>query len=812
MESVLQAVRDQASMQVMHQVAANELLDLLDQYSGKIKTLSLDCFDTLLWRKYIEPKDVFFDMQHHPVFQTHGISALNRVDTESHARGLKYIKEGHHEVNLEDIYKTGYPSLNQTEINKLIEAEIEAEVNACYGYPHILELIRAAHQRGLRIIVVSNTYLMEHQLRHLLASVLPEDIFAMLSKIFCSCDYNYTKNNGLFVRVLQNINEPSSTFLHIGDNHAADFASARHYGLNAAHLIQFNNKLTEYLRMQSVAATLIDTSIHHLRPMSSPFRGLFATAHADTTKPESLVGYFSMGPIMYAFARYLNEEIEQLKREGKRPKVLFMMRDAYLPSLACEALTGNSLGTRVRISRFCAIASSFRNKKDIESYLVSITNPKLFEYICKQLLITEPRSRDIIQRANSAEFPSYAFAKLILEEGTVEHICQQSTQYWLRMKKYLLKEIDLAAGDTVVFVDIGYLARAQRVLTPIFKNDMDIDVIGRYFISLNALEWQKTRSGLLDPSHYDDRTLQTICNGASLLEELCCSGDKSVVDFDEDGNPIFSDSNTKSSQIEKTKLIQSESLRFINDAKQFFSTVGSTPSIGTLRDAAITELTRRSYFPTKEEIEYLDDYRHEVNFGTDEVLTTVENGEKELRNLRHQGLTFSNLNAYGLRYNHFMLPLTQLVQGRHGFGTILDDLTMRREPILTLTSKDKIISKQIIDAISTYDGYFSLWIHLDKNYAQIAMLFGINYKALQIDGAELITADTFYSTKQKEKFTDITPYLLFNQMNKKEDQFFECVGENAALIIPTNALPKENENYVLRVTFRPIIRRIQQDI
>src|SRR6185312_14308138 len=172
------------SPQIKEHIHASDLLIAFNQRADQIKFLSLDCFDTLLWRKTIEPKDVFFDMQRRPTFQSLGISAINRIDAECDARTLMFINHGHYEVNLHDIYRMGFPSLTEDEIAELIEEEILTEIEACYAYPPIIELMRQAHARNIKIVIVSNTYLKKNQLERLLASVLPADVRASINQVF----------------------------------------------------------------------------------------------------------------------------------------------------------------------------------------------------------------------------------------------------------------------------------------------------------------------------------------------------------------------------------------------------------------------------------------------------------------------------------------------------------------------------------------------------------------------------------------------------------------------------------------------------
>ena len=72
-----------------------------------------------------------------------------------------------------------------------------------------------------------------------------------------------------------------------------------------------------------------------------------------------------MGPIMYAFARYLEAGIQALEGQGRPVRVAFLMRDGYLPMRSFAALRPDVPVAPLQISRFCANAASFRGREDV---------------------------------------------------------------------------------------------------------------------------------------------------------------------------------------------------------------------------------------------------------------------------------------------------------------------------------------------------------------------------------------------------------------------------------------------------------------
>ena len=73
---------------VRARVSASELLAAFEALAPRLRVLSLDCFDTLLWRDTATPTDVFYDLQETPAFKALGYNAKLRVSSELAARQI----------------------------------------------------------------------------------------------------------------------------------------------------------------------------------------------------------------------------------------------------------------------------------------------------------------------------------------------------------------------------------------------------------------------------------------------------------------------------------------------------------------------------------------------------------------------------------------------------------------------------------------------------------------------------------------------------------------------------------------------------
>lgn len=792
-----------------------EIPAFIYQYAEHIKVLSLDCFDTILWRKAATPIDVFFQLQNQPTFKALGLDAMLRVSSESRARYKRILSDNSNEVTLKQIYLEYLPFLGPEQLNELAEEEIKTELEFCYAFPSIVELIRVAHQLGIIVVVVSDTYLQEFQLRRLLSTLLPADAFAAITKIFCSCEYGKSKSNGLFLEVLRYLTCTPQMMLHLGDNLIADYKAPSSMGINAAHFQPHSDVVAEMKRLQTIAAKVLNPNIGSTLPMPNYFDGIFTAKELSVEAPETFIGYASLGPILLTFAKFIFEEIEQLKLSGKRPKVLFLMRDAYLPAMACEALTGGSIGHCVRISRFAAFAASFRTKDDIENYIIDVGTTTRFEDLCRQFLLPPQITEMLINEVKSSAQPISSFMALIHRPEITELIFQASARYRKRLIHHLEKTIGLTKGDTLMFVDLGYSGTAQRRLAPVFLEELKVEIIGRYLISLRTPQWEYDRRGLLDPSWCDDRALLSHVLYISLLEQLCTSYERSVVDYDEVGNPIYSDVKMSDQQLTKLKAIQDECLRFIHDAKYFFQSINFSPSSKMLRQSAAIELARMIYFPTQTELKCLRSFQAEMNLGTNEVFDLF-NPEEGLTELKRRGLIFIEKKSTAMRTNYpaelrtagIELALSLLTQVRFGLRIQISDMALRKKSLPITFIQGTETHHSHTDALITHDGYYAAWLPAGVSEILIVQ-FGQVFNWLQLESAEFIHQETILQQNEAHPNIDARPVLSFQHMTERDKGLYECSERNAAMLIHANSFLAEAAQFVLRVVFRPIVEVIQ---
>lgn len=784
------------------------LSQVVEEYFPHIECLSLDCFDTIIWRYVAKPTDIFYLLAETPLFKKFAISAEMRVALEETARRRKQVEHKTKEVSLVEIYRAYSRQMSEDDIKALIKAEIEMELSFSYGFPPIIALMQAAIDHHKKIIIVSDTYFSKKEIKLLLQKHLPAHIVNHLT-IYVSSEIGKSKTEGMHAEILKQTKLDPSVCLHIGDSLYADYKAPSKYGLYALHFMVHDESIQKNHRMKNLGLSLVDGEVHHSAPIYHPFGSIFASKKLGDHSNEKCLGYVTLGPMMYAFASYISQEAEQLKAQHQKAKLLFLLRDANLPKKIVNIINPALETYAVRISRFAAYASSFCSKQDVVDYVASVIAGERYKDICKQLQLPLTMIDEVLQEEDLKE-RRRLFEKLILKSENIALIISQSSKYRKRLMRYLKREAHVQSGDTLIFVDLGYSGTTQSRLAPILKKEYDITVVGRYLISLSVTEWQHSRAGLLDPTYYNEKLLLTLVAYVAMLEQLCTTVDKSVVDFDEQGDPIFSDVSLNADQYEKLTRIQQQCEQFAMDAKCLpLNEQVLSPAV--MRQVALAEIIRLIYFPMQDELSYLSSFKFDLNLGTKDLIE-MYSAEKGLDGLQRRGLFFMEKHAKSMRTNYpaelransLELAITMLAQHRYGLAFTSVDMSFRSQVMPVYVLQQNSHSRHLIHAHPTHDGYFSLIVPLGKGQYATGISIGEQYKWVQIKAIELIPVKDLYTDTESLKTENIIEEVVFDQIKCREGDLYECLSKAALLLVQPLAKLATND-VVCRLTFRPIV-------
>lgn len=789
----------------LKQINAYDCERISQDFLSKFDIITFDCFDTILWRNVEKPTDAFYALAERPQFKKNQFSADLRMKCEEIARRRQWVKRGSREVNLIDIYRTFSPNLSDEAITLLANEELDQEINVCFPFQPIVDVIKRALALNKKVSIVSDTYLSQAQLRKLLTAHLGEGIVSQFHEVMVSCEFGVSKSEGLHLHSIKK--HATDRICHIGDHEIADVKSANQAGIHAIHLIQYPDAIKELMRLRTNAMALFDNRVREHTPIYNPLKTMLTKRECHHHTAAARLGYAVLGPLMSAFAVDIQQRVEELSSLAKPIKILFLLRDGHLPYEVYRALYPQSNASAVRISRFASYAASFTDVTTIENYLADMIMGDRYEDMAKQLLFTAAEAHQISNQLRGEKSPQSRFIKIILTKKNIEQIIERSAQYRDRLMRYLHREAKVDKSDTLLLVDLGYSGTTQTKLTPVFKQAYDINIVGHYLISLSTPGWREARRGLLDPNGCDEKTLQTLVTYIALLEQLCTTTDKSVVDFDEDGAPIYGDSNINQEQHDMLTKIQSETISFAKSLA-IPALLVSNPIVR--QQVAKAELARLLFLPTAEEIALLQTFKFDLNLGTTDVFDMFD-AEKGLNALRDRGLFFMEKNLKNmrtnypaeLRYANLPLLLTLISQHKHGLSLTLNEMSFRRQAVTVIALKGDKSATEVIDAIPTFDGYFSLIIPVGKGDYFLGLSFGEQIKWLQCHSMTLIPLKRWNTDQESLHSQDISDHKMLEAMIDHGNGLYQCESPRATLLIKPQTMTTD-EMKVVRVVFRPL--------
>lgn len=189
--------------------------------------VSFDVFDTLLFRSFREPTDLYLIME--GILDDPGFYRERR-SAEQKAREESLSRFGHGEVKLDDIWA-------QLEISSGIPASYGADLEFAQekkytgANPYMLEIVKLLKQQNKKIIACSDMYLSSEQIKELikLAGYPCFDLYLV------SCEHGCSKADGGLYRILKAELKDGERLIHIGDNFYSDIKKAKENGLKTWH-------------------------------------------------------------------------------------------------------------------------------------------------------------------------------------------------------------------------------------------------------------------------------------------------------------------------------------------------------------------------------------------------------------------------------------------------------------------------------------------------------------------------------------------------------------------------------------------------
>ncbi|MCB2059534.1 MAG: HAD family hydrolase [Novosphingobium sp.] len=768
-----------------------------------VRVLSLDCFDTLIWRDTHAPKDIFSRLP--------GVSLPQRTFAEEQARKSAMLGKNRNEVSIGEIYALLMPNASPAERREAIEAEIAAEARHCFAFAPTVELMREAKSRGMQVVIVSDTYFDSSQLRDLIARAAGEEVAGLIDRLFCSSSFGKAKAGGLYGEVLRKLKAKPEEILHIGDNPHADVAGVAPFGVNTLHLRQFSEQTEQRLRLESAVSAMIHPDDGDDAAALQPYRATLAAAEPGGDDAAENLGLTALGPVLFGFENWLQAEADALReRHGGTVHWLFLMRDGHLPKLVHEVSGDCDHSHAIEISRFTATASSFTCDRDIQSYAELELGIRP-ETLARQLLIPEAEIASVVGGMSPLD-ASYALLGEMRKGQRRKQTLRASRAYASRLVAHVRRVVNPAEGDVLMFVDLGYNGTVQNRIDALLADALKVHVAGRYLLLRETDCPGLDKRGFLGTDNYDVYTVEAMCANVAVLEQLCTTTMGSVIDYTEDGEPIRRGSDIKDRQSEVRDRIQAGCLRYMREQRDIVVRAEAADDVSLWRKAAATALTRLMYLPLEQELAVIERFEHDVNLGTDRKVALFDPDEAR-RGLRRRGLFYmkganrmylpAELKGHGLGPK-----LTLFAHKRFGLPFSFGDFSDSRISLPVVFADQDDVAMREVTATATHDGYFLAAIPVGDCRYSAALQFGALFEWLQIDSVRFLPVEDFMSELRSSSDNEIPAEPLLENMEQVAPYLFHCANETSFMMVHP---PRREDDrpLMLAVVFRPLVERIE---
>ena len=781
----------------------HELPDVLDHFPDA-RVLSLDCFDTLIWRDTHAPRDIFARLP--------GTTPLQRSHAEAQARRRARFGAGRQEVSIGEIYAELLPNAAPAARAQAIGAELAAEARHCFAFAPTVELMRRAKARGLQIIIVSDTYLDANQLGELITLSAGGEVASLIDRIFVSSGFGKPKAGGLYGEVLRKLSTRAPHILHIGDNKGADVTGVAPFGVNTVHLRQFSDAVTEQLRLEAG----FDAMLHPHRPgeltAPQPHRAALALGEPGFAANDAArFGFAALGPVMAGFAQWLGTEAEALARHnGGAIHPLFLMRDGHLPMRAAGAMPGADFaGHAIEISRFTATAASFSSERAILQFIEAELG-MLPEALARQLLMPEADiARLLAGRDPSAA--SLALLATVRRGETRRAILAASRALARRLVAHVRAVANPQPGDTLMLVDLGYHGTVQNRIAALLEKELKVHVAGRYLLLREMDRPGLDKRGFISDEHYDPQALEALCANVAVLEQLCTTPMGSVIDYTEAGEPIRRDNGIKTRQSAIREAVQAGALAFIAAAGGLVLRSRSGEEISRWRRATACALARLFYLPRPHELAVIAAFEHDVNLGTERKVALFDPAIAA-RGLRERGLFY-------LRGSERMylpaeladegLPtrLTLFAAKRWGLPLTFADFAGKPIDLPVIFAAEDEVTRQIIPAMPTHDGWYVAAVPIGDCRFAAALCLGSVAQWLEVGPIRAMPVAAFLGDSPEILPEDSAPLPpLADGMEEAAPGLWHCTDSGGLLLV--SPPPRVDARpMLLTVALRPIIAR-----
>ncbi|NEV61041.1 HAD family hydrolase [Thiorhodococcus minor] len=514
------------------------------------KVYSFDIFETLLTRRTATAVGVFCVMQHElrardrPELPLQLVEEFFEIRTSAERRARK--RSDLDEIDLDQIYAqiaSRFPEVPVELIEEIKRLELDTEAELVVGIPRNIERAHRLLDDGHRVILVSDMYLGEEDLRRLLQVV---DERLAKCPIYVSSRFKETKlSGGLYRRVLEAEGLRPRQLAHYGHNPRSDYKSPRALGIRAT---------------LDKTPLLLEVEHHYLEEnhlFSQLLAGVGKTyriLHPDAS-PQAIVGASLAGPMFYG---YILDVLLRAKALGLS-RLYFIARDGMVFLKMAEAIAREQ-GIDIELRYLYGSRRAFRLPSVFEitprehGWLAERIPALSLAMLAERVEMSPEELRALLPEwlrggiqdldaSLSEGLTKTVLRQLNLVPAIRQRILENARKARAEVVAYLSQE-GFFDVDRVGTVDIGWMGGSQDALYKIAaSHKRDVEIQGFYFGLFHYSPYTSTKNAktayAIIPNHTED-------NIVALHTELLAQADHGqTIGFrrEEDGRvePILRD-------------------------------------------------------------------------------------------------------------------------------------------------------------------------------------------------------------------------------------------------------------------------------
>jgi FMN phosphatase YigB (HAD superfamily) len=624
-------------------ITDQRLIPVQDGFAARrYQVLSLDVFDTLLWRRVPEAVDVFLllgrQLAADGKLAAHvsplGFSDLRRI-AERAAREKVQATTGYREITLADIY-TGLPDhlfAPGFGVGARVQAELACERSLLVLDHEVVALLKAAKAAEARVILVSDTYFTSAQLRGLLAGAGFTDD-ALIDRLYVSCEAGKPKYRDLFDTILTDLGVTPAAMIHVGDTLEADINPCRVRGIAFAHYDKwvFSPRVQEIefpAEIAHRAALLGDHGDFGLTGLRSRLAHRPPAALATDLRPYWSYGAAVLAPVFAGFARWIVESA----RVSGTTRIFGIMREGRFLKRAVEAaakhLDVDLTVEELWLSRRAVVrAALYADDVGLLPEAILLSPGRSTDEVLQEVGLSRADFANVLPAGFELRQPD-ALMTLVQAISSVPaamgKVLATSARHRANLLRGLGKAVDLSVAQTVTVIDLGYGATIQTVLGRILKREGHPVQLSGLYLALNDKALINVRGGAdlrayLGTEGFLGDTAALLSRTPDVLEHACMCRDGSLAGYDETGAPVFLPNQREESQLAQMEAAQDGIIAagaaidaLLGDLDR---TTGDTP---VLKAQVAQIISAALLHPSVQDVGTIGTWKHEANFDLTDV-------------------------------------------------------------------------------------------------------------------------------------------------------------------------------------------------